>query len=346
MVIACIAFLVGCSGESAPHIPYTSKTDTICRQDFYDHIYNEILRDEILRDFYIPRQTFEESFTLLCEEGLYFDEDNHSYESLLLKKKKDALINLRILSPDFSYGTNNGKSIWFWSENRSFEDFWRSYWCDYDKLRPENKNAANFFCFSGLTSSIKTLHDSSSSPSLDEPISLEEQDCVRDFLKSRRIFEPANSIHTKDHNGNEIILCFSDSKTYIMFDNFLSDLSEKNDLINTFVYFDETGTELALWINTLSNGMFALPLNIYQGSALTLSCPAEKTFIQNKFNLLVSLLPQDVQDKAHSDYKSLISSTQVGQTFTYCSDIYSHCEYTLSYIPSDGYRSCFCLQIN
>ena len=320
--------------------------DEISRQDFYNLLYREITQDELLRSTYFPEYSEQDGANFLCGDASSFDNRENSYEALLFLTRKQKLSKLSIKTCKYRQGEDNVQTVWLWQNNQTANNMWSSFIDDFKGVSDKNRQAVTFFCNAGLAKITENPVERTYSLCPDEIISAEEKTQTRQLINSRKRFTPANAIETKDHNGNNILLSFSDTDTFFMFRDLLAYLSESNDIIDSFVYFDETGTELSLWINSYSGGMFAMPLDIGHGTLCKLPCSSDSTLIKQRLGVIRAILPSDVKEKASVDFEKIISKDWSVQKFVYTSNSRSNLEYIVSFVPSGEFGHTVYFSIN
>lgn len=334
LILTCLCLLPGCSNSREESIPSTAMHDEISRQDFYNLLYHEITQDELLRSTYFPEYFEQDGANFLCGDASSFDNRENSYEALLFLTRKQKLSKLSIKTCKYRQGEDNVQTVWLWQNNQTANNMWSSFIDDFKGVSDKNRQAVTFFCNAGLAKITENPVERTYSLCPNEIISAEEKTQTRQLINSHKRFTPANAIETKDHNGNNILLSFSDTDTFFMFRNLLAYLSESNDIIDSFVYFDETGTELSLWINSYSGGMFAMPLDIGHGTLCKLPCSSDSTLIKQRLGVIRAILPSDVKEKASVDFEKIISKDWSVQKFVYTSDSRPNLEYIVSFVPS------------
>lgn len=307
----------------------------ISRQSFYAALYNEISKDELLCSAYFAKITKQNSEKLLYDNSLSTEINDNSYEALLLQTKKDNLLNLDISTHESKQGANDSREIWLWGKSTSNYSPWDSLIEDFDEIAEENKTAVVFFCNIGLAKLSENLSDYSFSFNPNAEITEAEALQLQQAIKAKVRRDSINSIPTTDHEGKEILLHFSDPTTLFMFKNMTEYLSQNGEIINSFVFFDEKGTELSLWINSVSGGMFCIPLNVGQGTQCVLPCYSNKTFLKQRLNIVKALLPDEERQKAATDFEVLLNSETTEKSYSYSLNAKMHLDITVSFSQAD-----------
>ncbi|MBE7058929.1 MAG: hypothetical protein E7387_07535 [Ruminococcaceae bacterium] len=330
----CIFTLSNCNNSKNPQTDIQASQiiqSGISRQSFYTTLYNEIATDELLRSAYFAEITEQSPEDLLNGNFLTTEKHDTSYESLIHQAKKDNLSNLSILTRNYSQGSNDPKAIWLWGKNNSSYSPWDSLIEDFDEIADESKTAVVFFCNTGLAKLNENQSNYTLSFKPNEKIPEAEALQLQQSIKAKMRKDSTNSIPTTDHEGNEILLCFSDPTTLFMFKNLTEYLSEREEIISSFVFFDEKGTELSLWINSVSGGMFSIPLNIGQGAVCVLPCYSNKTFLKQRLDIVNSLLPKGERQKANADFEALLNSEIYEKNFSYSLNEKTRADITVSF---------------
>ena len=320
LFLANIFLLCSCNSNSKTqtHIPTADiLQNEMSRQSFYAYLYNEIAQDDLLRSTYFPEVTQQTSEKLLADNFISAEYQANSYETLVYQAKKDNLSNLSISTRNYRQGKSEPREIWFWGKSNSEYAPWNTLIEDFDEIADENKAAVVFFCNAGLAKLSENTSKYTLSFKPNEKVSNEEALQLQQAVKAKTRCTPVNGISTTDHEGNEILLCFSDPTTLFMFKNTTEYLSKHGEIINSFVFFDEKGTELSLWINSVSGGMFSIPLNIGQGEPCILPCYSNVTNLKQRLNILKSLLPNEEQQKASADFETLFNGENLNKSFSY-----------------------------
>lgn len=308
--IICLCFLLnGCSKADGNISPSSALVENgMTRQEFYSLLYKEITQDELLRSIYFPKLTTHNAVSVLCESIGEREFSEESHEALVYKAKTKNIASLEITSRVYRQGGEPEQTYWLWkSRVHKPDDYapWSSLIADFGCVRDENKAAVALLCEVGLAKLTMNQEDFSVHLYPDEVITESEVNLLREKVSLRQRLEPSNAISTHDHNGNEIYLCFSDSISLFMFKNLLTYLSSNNEILNTFVYFDEAGTELSLWVNSVSGGMFSIPLNVAKGVACSLPYNANAAFLEQRFGIVASMLPSKMQNDVFQDFESI-----------------------------------------
>ena len=92
--------------------------------------------------------------------------------------------------------------------------------------------------------------------------------------------------------------------------------------------------------------MFAIPLDIGQGSLCKLPCSYDSTLIKQRLSVIMALLPSDIQEKASVDFEKITSTDRSVQNFVYTSDSRPNLEYVVSFVPTDGFGCTVFFNIN
>ena len=342
----CIFAFNNCSNSKNPQLNIPSAQifhSGISRQSFYAALYNEITKDELLKSIYFAQIKEQNTEKLLYENSFPAESNDTSYESLLLQAKKSNLSSLSILTQEYNQGLNDSREIWLWSKSKSQYSPWDNLIRDFDEIADENKTAVVFFCNIGLAKLNENLSEYSFSfnpnEEIPEPEALQLQEAINTKVRRDRI----NSISTSDHEGKEILLCFSDPTTLFIFKNTTEYLSKNKEIINSFVFFDEKGTELSLWINSVSGGMFSIPLNIGQDTPCILPCYSNKIILQQRLNIVKAMLPNEEYKKADTDFENLLNCAAAEKSYSYSLNKKTRLDITVSF--SQEYTGYVCFKV-
>ncbi len=303
----------------------------ISRQSFYAALYNEITKDELLKSTYFAQIKEQSTEKLLYGNSFSAKSNDTSYESLLFQAKKSNLSNLNISTREYKQGLNDPRELWLWGRNTSSYSPWDNLIGDFDEIADENKTAVVFFCSIGLAKLSENLSEYSFSFNPKEEIPESEALQLQQTVNTKVRRDSINSITTTDHEGKEILLCFSDPTTLFMFKNATVYLSQNKEIINSFVFFDEKGTELSLWINSVSGGMFSIPLNIGQETPCILPCYSNKVFLQQRLNIVKALLPNGERQKADIDFENLLKFEDAEKSYSYFLNKKTRLDITVSF---------------
>ena len=107
-------------------------------------------------------------------------------------------------------------------------------------------------------------------------------------------------------------------------------------MLNSFVYFDEKGTELSLWVNSVSGGMFSIPLNIAQGVVCALPYYANTALLEQRFGIITAMLPPPTQSKAANDFVQVICKNTNKADFLYTVSQKTNFKISVSIAPSES----------
>lgn len=264
----------------------------LTRQEFYYNLYHEILDDSLLRDIYLPEQIHVSSVDFLCEEIQY---ESGTYQERMYRLRKENASLMTIQRPEYRQTGPGGlytQARWSWRNPEDAVLLWENLLSDFSDVSNRNREAVVFFCETGLARIHRDQNNDTLSLYPNEAISKSEADELSAAVHSYTHFIPINAIQTYDPEGNEILLCFSDPVSLFIFQNLISYLQSENEIIHSFIYFDETGTELSLWINSASGGMFSIPLDLIRGGGCTLPCSANPALIRQRLKIAASILPE------------------------------------------------------
>lgn len=341
IIVVCLVFLLNGCYETGRNISYPPALveNGMSRQDFYSLLYKEITQDELLRSIYFPKRIIHDAVAVLCESSGELEFSEESHEALVFKAKTENIANLKITSKVYRQGDEPEQTIWLWqSRTCKPDDYapWSSLIADFDTIKEENKAAVAILCEVGLAKLTTNQDDYSVYLYPDEIITESEANLLREKIRLRQRFEPSNAILTHDHNGKEIYLCFSDSISLFIFENIFAHLSQNNEILNSFVYFDEKGTELSLWINSVSGGMFSIPLNIVQGAVCTLPYYANKALLKQRLDVIKAMIPNSAKIDAERNFASILHENITGSEFSYTFSGEKDLKISISLAPSDS----------
>lgn len=315
--ISAIFLFAGCSKETAKTSPSASTEESMTRQAFYSLLYKEITQDELLRSIYFPETTQLDAAKILCNISGEREFSEESQAELVYNAKLKSVSNLRIATKTLKQNDCNNLSLWTWQPNGDKYSPWSGLIADFDMISDENKEAVVFFCEAGLANLAENQEDYSVFLHPDEIVSEKEATQMREKIKKRQIGAPLCAILSHDHEGNDIYLRFSDSVSYFLFKNMTEYLTVAGEVLNSFVYFDETGAELSLWISTASGGMFSVPLNIARGSICHFPCQYNSALLSQRLDVIKAMLPFSVKSKASSDFETILSARDSNEDLIY-----------------------------
>ena len=264
----------------------------LTRQEFYYKLYHEILDDSLLRDIYLPEQIPVNSVDFLCGEIQY---ETGTYQERMYRLRKEHASLMTIQKLEYRQTGPGGlyaKAHWSWRNPENAVLLWENLLSDFSDVSNKNREAVVFFCETGLARIQRDQNSYTLSLYPDEPISRNEADELSAVVHSYTHFIPINAIKTYDPEGNEILLCFSDPVSLFIFQNLISYMQSENEIIHSFLYFDETGTKLSLWINSASGGMFSIPLDLVHGGVCALPCSANPALIRQRLKIAASIIPE------------------------------------------------------
>ncbi len=306
----------GCARErDAPQAAESAASAGRTRQDFYYEIYHQILNDELLRGVYAPVFTDGDSASLLCEETRY-ESGTYQERMRLLKSESASFMTVR----NARYRQAGGgipQARWIWRSPGSAVRIWEGLLADFGAVSDRNKEAVAFLCEAGLA----RLRPAGNAYTLalfpDEPVLQSEADELAAAMRSYARPLPENAVRTCDPEGNEILLCFTDPLSRFTFRSLVSFLEEQKELEHSFVYFNETGTDLSLWINTASGGMVAVPLDFARGNVCELPYSANTAMLRQRQEIAAALLPECCRSQFLSDAAQVLQNPDRQYEFYY-----------------------------
>lgn len=264
----------------------------LTRQEFYYEIYHEILNDDLLRSVYLPHRTRLDSIALLCGTDRY---ENDTYEERMRLRKAESAFLTDIETLKYRQPGASGiqeETRWIWRSPGEAAKLWEGLLSDFSIISEKNREAAVFLCESGLARICQDPNTYTLALYPDEPVSAEEAASLRNTIRSYSRIPPVHAIKTYDPEGNEILLCFSDPISLFTFKNLMSYLDAQKEAERTFVYFDEAGARLSLWISSVTGGMIAVPLDLAYGSICNLPYYANPALEQQRLGIAAAMLPE------------------------------------------------------
>lgn len=291
-----ICFCSGCrSGQAAP---CNTAEVGMTRQEFYREIYEEILSDKTLRAVYLPlrTETDPDFAARLCGDP---PEQGNSYSGELYRLKAEQADRLTvrtfIYAQPGSMGTG-AETYYIWRFPGNEEALWSALISDFNEIEEQNKDAVLLLCRLGFALLEEDAERFRITLSPNDPVSREEADDLRHKIRTRTRLQPINTLLSRNPDGNEISLCFSDPLSLFTVKRLTEHLRSQNNFSKSFVYFDETGTQLSLWIAPARSGLFSVPLDIAPGSSLILPWHGDGTALRERLEIAASFLPGPSQE--------------------------------------------------
>lgn len=295
-LLAVICFCSGCgSGQAVLRNPAEIN---VTRQEFYREIYEEILTDKTLRDVYLPLrvETASGFAARLCGDPPE-QENGYSGELYRLKAGQAGLLTARTFVYAQPGSTGAGaETYYFWRFPENEETLWSALLSDFNEVEEQNKDAVLLLCRLGFALLQEDPEQFRITLSPNEFISLEEAAALRRKVQLRTRLCPVNVISSLDPDGSEIQLCFSDPLSLFTVKRLTEHLRSRSNFGKSFVYFDETGTRLSLWIAPARSGLFSVPLDIAPGSSLTLPWHGDNAALRERLEIAASFLPDAGQE--------------------------------------------------
>ena len=318
LVMLCLLAAVGCRSKKEAARTGGSgiaPPGNITRQDYYKKLYDRIRGDAILRSIYIPCDTVldqgEDSALTrkLCGNLLQGGSD---FQAQMSARKIQSASCMAAQTQKYQQTGTEGELQeirYIWRYPGSSGKLWEDLIADFEAVLPQNKEAVLFCCESGLAAIYEDPENFELKLSPDEPMKNTEIETIDRYIQSHRRPIPIHGIETRDTDGNKILLCFSNAKTLFPIKKILQNLQRNHDIENSFLYFDSAGVQLSLWINTLSSGMIALPLDFGRGAGMEFPFQAgSPEHIPDKFKIAASVLPQRLEEQFLADVRASMQS--------------------------------------
>lgn len=314
VLFLCIS-VAGCrkSRDKAALQPGQHVQQGLTRQEFYRDVYCKLLGDPLLRDIYFPVYTRLDSVPLLCGEDTYED---GSYQERMrsLRAEQAGLMNIRRRK---YVQDGSVQTVWTWRAPEDPACLWERLVSDFSAVSEANREAVVFMCESGLAKLTMNADSYTFTLSPDEPVTQDEAEALSALIRAYSRPDPVHAVRAQDPDGQEILLCFSDPVSVFSFRNLLACLQERNEIERAFVYFDNAGTELSLWISSASGGMFAVPLDLARGRTCILPYSGNTALIRHRLTVASAVLPESLRNHFSAEFSVCPTSKDGQRTFFY-----------------------------
>ncbi len=318
------------SCERNTQIPNTTnQSSVVTRLDYYKKLYNLILNDESLRSIYYPSTCKYDAASFFLDNNLY---DLNSFRDLIYSTKAAALSKFSIEEQSFK---NNifEKQVFLlsYNTNDTSASVWNNIFSDYNDISEKDRSIIDFFCKKGLI--LFDFVQSQKYLNINKKISQEEIKWLHNIIKSKSLPLPINSVEANDINGNIIHLSLDDPISLEIIKDLISRLTNCNEIINSFIYFNDAGNALSLWINSRSCGVFSIPLLIKANTQLQLPCCLDNISILQRLNIAKSFIPKSHLDDFH-DFCNKINTEDTQNYIFECQ--YNNLKVTISITATDA----------
>lgn len=285
------------------------------RQEFYYEIYRKILNDEILRSVYLPSRTRSGAADLLCGENLY---EPGTYRYRVYARQRESASRMTVETLKYGYADNAvPRQRWIWRAPENSVALWSGLLSDFAEVDEKNREAVAFLCDAGLA----RIQEDASACLLrlepNEPVAAEEAEALSAALASYVRSVPGNAVRTCDPEGNDILLCFSDPISLFAFRSLITRLHSVGEIDRSFVYYDETGTVLSLWISSASGGMVAIPLDLAYGAVCALPYAGDSALFRQRLEIAAAILPENRRAQFLADMAGALRGTGGADPFYY-----------------------------
>lgn len=285
------------------------------RQEFYYEVYRKILNDEILRGVYLPSRTRSGAADLLCGENLY---EPGTYRYRVYARKRESASRMTVETLKYGYADNAvPRQRWIWRAPENSVALWSGLLSDFAEVDEKNREAVAFLCDAGLA----RIQEDTSAYLLrlgpNEPVTAEEAEALSAAVDSYVRAIPGNAVRTCDPEGNDILLCFSDPVSLFAFRGLITRLHGSGEIDRSFVYYDETGTVLSLWISSASGGMVSIPLDLAFGAVCALPYAGDCALFQQRLEIAAAILPENQRAQFLSDMTGAREGTDGSGPFYY-----------------------------